>query len=223
MPDARPAPAPAFARDSGTAAYYDRRAREYDEWWNDEGRFAARVRTGWSGEVSDVVALVAGLPAARTLDVACGTGFLTRHLRGVVVGLDQSPGMVAIAQSRLPGGAALVGDALDLPFADGSFDRVLTGHFYGHLPPPERDSFLAESRRVARELVVIDSAYREGIDAEQWQQRVLNDGSRHQVFKRYLTPDQLAAEIGGEVLLAGEWFVAVRSGQPGAQSASAIA
>lgn len=48
------------------------------------------------------------LRPARTLDVACGSGFLTRHLRGVVVGLDQSAAMVALAQSRLPHGVALV-------------------------------------------------------------------------------------------------------------------
>jgi hypothetical protein len=34
--------------------------------------------------------------------VACGTAFLTRHLRGEVVGLDQSPAMVEVASARLP-------------------------------------------------------------------------------------------------------------------------
>jgi ubiquinone/menaquinone biosynthesis C-methylase UbiE len=106
--------------------------------------------------------------------------------------------------------ALIVGDALDLPFADAAFERVVTGHFYGHLPPAERQVFLAEARRVAAELVVIDSALRPGIDAEQWQERVLNDGSRHRVYKRYLTGEQLAAEINGRVILDGTWFVAAR-------------
>ncbi|HEX7084128.1 MAG TPA: class I SAM-dependent methyltransferase [Gaiellaceae bacterium] len=158
-----------------------------------------------------MIELVEELEPARTLDVACGTGFLTRRLRGLVAGLDQSPSMVAIAQSRLPEGIAFVGDALDLPFADGAFDRVFTGHFYGHLPPDERERFLAEAHRVARELVVVDSALREGVEPEQWQTRVLNDGSEHRVFKRYLTAGGLAEEIGGEPLLAGDWFVAARS------------
>jgi ubiquinone/menaquinone biosynthesis C-methylase UbiE len=157
------------------------------------------------------VALVAGLPPARTLDVACGTAFLTRHLRGLAVGLDQSPAMVAIAQSRLPDGVVLAGDALALPFADGAFDRVLTGHFYGHLPPDERATFLAEARRVAPELVVIDTARRPDRPAEGWEERVLDDGSRHRVFKRYLDAAELARELGGEVLLDGRWFVAARA------------
>jgi ubiquinone/menaquinone biosynthesis C-methylase UbiE len=201
---------PAFARDPATAAYYDQRAAEYDEWYLGRGRFAQRERPGWDAEVDQVVALVAQLPVARTLDVACGSGFLTRHLRGVVVGADQSPAMVELAQSRLPQGVAIVADALSLPFADNAFDRILTGHFYGHLPADERQAFLTEARRVAGELVVIDSALRAGVEPEQWQERILNDGTRHRVYKRYLSGQQLADQLGGRVFLDGTWFVAAQ-------------
>jgi ubiquinone/menaquinone biosynthesis C-methylase UbiE len=200
-----------FARDAATHAYYDARAHEYDQWYVAEGRFAAAERPGWDDEVAALQAAIAALPPARTLDVACGTGFLTRHLRGLAVGLDQSPAMVAIAQERLPDGVALVGDALALPFADGSFDRVLTGHFYGHLPSEERAAFLTEARRVAGELVVVDSAPRADRAREGWEERVLNDGSRHRVFKRYLSAGDLHAELGpGTTLHDGRWFAAVR-------------
>jgi ubiquinone/menaquinone biosynthesis C-methylase UbiE len=143
--------------------------------------------------------------------VACGTAFLTRHLRGLVVGMDQSAEMVRIAQSRLPDGLALTGDALAPPFPDGAFDRVLAGHFYGHLADEERATFLAEARRVAPELVIVDSAASE--DREEWQERRLDDGSRHRVYKRWFTPEGLAAELDGpaETLHAGRWFVAVLS------------
>jgi ubiquinone/menaquinone biosynthesis C-methylase UbiE len=201
-----------FAHDAATHAYYDARAGEYDHWYEGDGLFAARDRPGWAVEVAALVAMVAALPPARTLDVACGTGFLTQHLRGLAVGLDQSAAMVAVAQQRLPAGIALVGDALALPFADDAFDRVLTGHFYGHLVPSERAAFLREARRVAPELIVVDSALRPGVEPEGWQERTLNDGSRHRIYKRYLTPDGLREELGGgEVLLDGTWFVAVRS------------
>jgi demethylmenaquinone methyltransferase/2-methoxy-6-polyprenyl-1,4-benzoquinol methylase len=202
---------PSFAADPGTAAYYDQRAREYDDWYMATGQFASRRRPDWADEVDSIVELVGGLSPARTLDVACGTGFLTRHLQGFVVGLDQSAEMVRIAQSRLPDGLALVGDALALPVADGSFERVFTGHFYGHLPAAERTRFLAEARRVAtRELVVVDTARREDTPPERWEERVLNDGSRHRVYKRFLSPDQLAEELGAETLFSGKWFVAGR-------------
>ena len=173
-----------FARDAATAAYYQKRAREYDDWYTGEGRFASRNRPGWREEVIRLVEFVSGLPAARTLDIACGSGFLTRHLTGMVVAVDQSPAMVALTQSRLPEGVAMTGDALDLPFADGAFNRVVTGHFYGHLPEDEREIFLAEARRVAPELVIVDSALRPDGQPEAWQERTLNDGSVHRVYKR---------------------------------------
>jgi ubiquinone/menaquinone biosynthesis C-methylase UbiE len=194
-------------------AYYDARAPEYDDWYEGRGRFAKRERPAWRELLGELAATLRALAPARTLDVACGTGYLTRHLGGLAVGLDRSAAMVAIAQSRLPAGLALTGDALALPFATVAFDRVLTAHFYGHLPPVERDAFLAEARRVAHELVVIDSALRPGVEPEAWQERTLQDGSRHRVFKRFLTADGLAREIGGAPLLAGTWFVAARARQ----------
>lgn len=191
-------------------AYYDERAAEYDDWWLGTGLFAERERPGWSEEVEQVVDVVRARPAARVLDVACGTGFLTRHLRGTVVALDQSARMVEIAAARLPRARVVQGDAVPLPFADGEFDRVFTSHFYGHLRPGEREAFLREARRVASELVVVDSARRADAEAEEWQERVLNNGSCHRVYKRFFAGDELAGELGGgRVLHAGRWFVGV--------------
>jgi len=191
-------------------AYYDARAGEYDDWWLGRGLYAERDRPGWHEEVERLCEVVAGLEPCRVLDVACGTGFLTRHLQGDVVGVDQSPAMVEVASARLPDARVVQGDAVPLPFADGAFDRVFTGHFYGHLLPDERERFVAEARRVARELVVVDSALHDGVDPEEWQERVLNDGTRHTVYKRYFRGAELADELGGgAVLHDGRWFVAV--------------
>ena len=193
-------------------AYYDARAREYDEWYEGVGRFAELDRPQWEDEVRELERVVAELPPARTLDVACGTGFLTQHLRGEVVGLDQSAAMIEVARRRLPHARLVVGDALALPFDDASFDRVLTGHFYGHLEEPERERFLAEARRVARELVVVDTAVRPDRGRVEWEERILNDGSAWSVYKRYFEPAELLAELGGgETLFAGRWFVVVRA------------
>jgi len=191
--------------------YYEARAPEYDEWYRSLGRFDGLERERWDDELRDLERTLANLPPRRTLDVACGTGFLTRHLRGQVTGLDQSPSMLSIARSRLPAASFLEGDALDLPFAAGSFERILTGHFYGHLEPGVRERFLEQARRVAPELVVVDSAVRPDRRLEEWQERTLNDGSRWSVYKRYLSPATLLAELGGgEVLMAGRWFVVAR-------------
>jgi ubiquinone/menaquinone biosynthesis C-methylase UbiE len=193
-------------------AYYDQRAAEYDEWYRGTGRFAERDRPGWEAEVEALRRALGALSPVRTLDVACGTGFLTRHLPGEIVGLDQSESMLEEARRQAPRATFVQGDALELPFEDESFDRVFTGHFYGHLEPPERERFLKEARRLAPELVVVDSALRPDVSPEEWQARILNDGSRWKVFKRYFEPDGLAVELGGgDTVFAGRWFVAVRS------------
>jgi len=191
--------------------YYDTRAPEYDDWYLGRGGFADRERPGWDEELAELLALIEALPPKRTLDVACGTGFLTRHLRGDITGLDQSARMLEIAAERRPDAAFVQGDALDLPFEDGAFERLFTGHFYGHLEEEARVRFLAEARRVAAELVVVDASRAHSPVGEEIQERILNDGSRWTVFKRYFEPEGLATELGGaETLFAGRWFVVVR-------------
>ncbi|MGZ4230486.1 MAG: class I SAM-dependent methyltransferase [Solirubrobacteraceae bacterium] len=192
--------------------YYDNRAPEYDEWYRGVGRFAQRERPGWEDDLKALENDVAALAPARTLDVACGTGFLTRHLRGEITGLDQSERMLAVAAQQVPDAELVSGDALALPFTDDTFERLFTGHFYGHLEESDREAFLAEAHRVATELVIVDSARRPDHEPEEWQERILNDGSRYQVYKRFFEPDALAQELGGgTVLHASRWFVMVSS------------
>jgi ubiquinone/menaquinone biosynthesis C-methylase UbiE len=192
--------------------YYDTRAPEYDDWYLGRGKFAERDRPEWDAELAQLAATIASLPPGRTLDVACGTGFLTRHLRGDVVGLDQSDRMLSEAMRQAPHATYVRGDGLALPFPNDSFSRVFTGHFYGHLSNDERALFLGEARRVARELVVVDASRVHSDVAEEVQERVLNDGTRWEVYKRWFTGAGLAAELGGgETLHEGRWFVVVRA------------
>jgi demethylmenaquinone methyltransferase/2-methoxy-6-polyprenyl-1,4-benzoquinol methylase len=66
-------------------------------------------------------------PGGSALDIACGTGLLAAELhllagsQGRVVGLDFSASMVEIARSSAAGSSYLRGDALRLPFPDGTF------------------------------------------------------------------------------------------------------
>ena len=193
-------------------AYYDARAPEYDDVWLGRGRFAHRHGSDWFEEVTHLLGAIASLPAARTLDVACGTGFLTRHLHGDVTGLDQSPQMLDEARRKLPDAHFVQGDALELPFPNDSFDRLFTSFYYGHLEVGDRRRFIGECRRVSRELVFVDASRdRAEVDAEH-QERVLDDGSRWSVYKRYFRAEELAHELGGgEVIHAGRWFVMARA------------
>jgi demethylmenaquinone methyltransferase/2-methoxy-6-polyprenyl-1,4-benzoquinol methylase len=174
--------------------------------------YAADVRPGFDEELELVAEALAALPPAATLDVACGTGFFTRQLRGDVTGLDASGRMLAIAATRVPGATFVRGDALALPFAADAFDRAVSGHFYGHLDTAQRETFLAEARRVAGELVIVDASRAHSEVDDEWSRRTLRDGSTWEVYKRWFTPAGLLEELGGgDVLHAGTWFVVVRS------------
>jgi ubiquinone/menaquinone biosynthesis C-methylase UbiE len=128
------------------------------------------------------------------------------------MGLDQSPSMLEVAAAQAPDAELVLGDGLSLPFADSSFGRVFTSHFYGHLDEKERTAFLAEARRVAPEVVIADASFAHSPVAEEYQERILNDGSRWEVYKRFFTGEGLAAELGGgRVLHEGRWFVVVAS------------
>jgi len=196
------------------AGYFEALAPSYDDWWTRTGRLAdtEHLRPGWREEVDALRAAIGSFAPARTLDVACGTGYLTRCLPGLVVGLDQSGTMLELARRQAPEAIFVRGDALSLPFPDRSFERLFGSHIYGHLDPDERREFRHEAQRVADELVLVDTAVKDDAAGGGVQQRGLADGSRWNVFKQPFTAARLVAELGGgEVLLDGAYFVMVRS------------
>jgi len=95
----------------------------------------------------------------RVLDLGCGTGALSlaaaRACAGVrIVGLDPDP--KALARARRKAGRAGVALALEqgfgdaLPFADASFDRVVSSFMFHHLETAQKPAVLREVRRVLR-------------------------------------------------------------------------
>jgi ubiquinone/menaquinone biosynthesis C-methylase UbiE len=132
--------------------YYHRRAPEYDDWYLGSGRFHQEERPGFDGELAETTRVLAALRPARVLDVACGTGFLTRHLRGDIVGLDQSEAMLGIARNQVPTASFVQGDALaPLPTraSSGSWRRTSTATSPMSRPYELADRLAAYAREVA--------------------------------------------------------------------------
>ena len=112
-------------------AMFDRIARVYDLL---NTLMTAGLHHRWRERAADLAHVG---PGARVLDVATGTGDLAIELArrvapgGAVVGSDFSEEMLARARRKpQPAGAELRfewGDALELPFADGSFDAATVG------------------------------------------------------------------------------------------------
>jgi SAM-dependent methyltransferase len=118
-------------------------ARAYDE------VFVPALFAEWTTWVADSARIQ---PGDRVLDVACGTGALTREVltrtggNGAVTGLDPNPGMLQVAAERTPGVRWKHGTAESLPFADGSFDAVVSQ--FGLMFFADRQQALREMTRV---------------------------------------------------------------------------
>ncbi|MFH8773739.1 class I SAM-dependent methyltransferase [Streptomyces sp. NPDC017958] len=125
---------------------YDKEADAYDASRGGEPRAEAAAHA--------VLGLIPDRPG-RLLDVACGTGIVTRRLAASrpglrVTGADLAPGMARTAAARLPG-AVLLTDSRRLPFADATFDAV-TSIWLLHLlsDPADVRAVVAECARVLR-------------------------------------------------------------------------
>jgi ubiquinone/menaquinone biosynthesis C-methylase UbiE len=108
----------------------------------------------YSRELARALIGAAGVrPGDRVLDVGCGPGGLTTELVALlgsdaVAAVEPSPTFAAACAARLPEVDVRRAGAEALPFAGGSFDRVLAQLVVNFLPDP--DAGVAEMRRVAR-------------------------------------------------------------------------
>ena len=85
------------------------------------------------------------------LDIATGPGSVAAKaasLGAACIGVDLSPGMIALARSSHPDIDFRVAEVEHLPFAEGSFDAVVCNFGLGHFPWPE--AAVAECLRVLK-------------------------------------------------------------------------
>ena len=106
------------------------------------------------------------------LDVGSGVGDIPKaarelaHRRGVQLVTVSLDGSLALAgPSRARGNLALCGDALSLPFADGSIDIVMCSQVLHHFRDDDACRLIAEMHRVAANRVVIADLRRSWIAA----------------------------------------------------------
>lgn len=93
-------------------------------------------------------------PGMNILDIGCGTGSLLKLYREdgcKVTGIDSSPSMLKICESKLDGlGEIHLGNASNLPFSDESFDLVLSILTIHEMSPVVRFSVMKEAKRVLK-------------------------------------------------------------------------
>jgi len=157
------------------------KARQKATWEaGDFGEVAKHIESA----AADFMGRIPLRPGLRVLDAACGTGNLAVHAARAgcrTSGLDLASNLVAQARARAEREGLSIdyteGDAEDLPYADASFDVVVS--MYGVMFTPRPDVVASELQRVTRPggVVALANWTPEGFI-----------GKMFEVFKRHLPP-----------------------------------
>lgn len=134
---------------------YDQLAKKYDRRWRKYITSTLSILKTWA----DIA------PQAKILDVACGTGeferlLLSEHSAEMIVGVDLSEEMLAIARHKLsnyPNVSFYHASASSLPFPEGCFNVIVSANAFHYFDRP--DIALLEMRRVldqAGQVVILD-------------------------------------------------------------------
>lgn len=199
-----------LAADQTMAAYYARRAAQYERIYHKPERQA------------ELRAIEAGLPrwfaGHRVLEIACGTGWWTPHgARDCQhwLATDLNPETIAIARTKpLPPGRVtfrtLDAHALHT-LAPLTFNAAFAGFWWSHVPRTQLGDWLeslhAQLEPGAR-VLMLDNRFvagsstaisRRDADGNSYQLRRLDDGSMHEVLKNFPTRDEAVAAIGPRV------------------------
>ena len=194
------------ARTTDTAAYYARRANEYERVYSKperQGDLAALRK--------DIAAL---LVKEDVLEIACGTGYWTElisRLARSVLATDVNEEVLQIAGRRTcPRGNVRFArrDAFAMAGISGEFTAIFAGFFWSHVPLRRIPEFLAtlHAKLCPGGLVVlVDNNYVAGsstpissrdTDGNTYQRRSLDDGSMHEILKNFPSEGDLRNAIG---------------------------
>jgi SAM-dependent methyltransferase len=188
--------------------YYRERAPEYDQWWQARGQYAKSPGEygRWLADVREVEHALDGFaPCGDVLELAAGTGWWTeriaRHARQVTA-VDASSETLDLNRRRT-GHAGnvtyLQADIFGWSPPRAAFDVVFFGYWLSHVPEERLASFwgqVAAALRPGGRVFLVDSYHHKRV-VDDIQPRVLNDGRRFEVIKRYWQPSELADYAAG--------------------------
>lgn len=147
---------------------FSKRANE-DEIMDDlsrpEHEFAAAYReletiNRWLGGIRAIERFLPNTPNPLILDVAAGAcdvgEALARRISCRIVVLDRNAQGLRLAKRALP----VLGDALELPFRDETFDVVMASLFFHHLSDEDCVRVLGHMWRIAKHVVLVNDLHR---------------------------------------------------------------
>jgi ubiquinone/menaquinone biosynthesis C-methylase UbiE len=192
------------------AAYYVQRAAYYERVYHKpERQQDLRAMEAWLGP---------HFAGRDVLEIACGTGWWTpfgarqaRHW--LATDLNDEPMALARRKPDLPAAVSFAtADAYDLAaLGERRFDAAFAGCWWSHVPLQRLPGWLASLHALLRpgaRVVFLDNSFvqtsstpitRADADGNTYQDRVLDDGSVHEVLKNFPTAEQARAAAGPHI------------------------
>ncbi len=151
------------------------------------------------GGIRAIERFLPSAPNLLILDVAAGacdvSEALAKQASRRIVALDRNDRGLKRARKSMP----VVGDALDLPFADNSFDVVIASLVFHHLSNEQCRRALAEMWRLARRMVLVNDLHRHPV--AYWSIRVLTAMFSRSVMVRNDGPLSVRRAFKGSELM----------------------
>lgn len=169
------------------------------ELWQREMHYIQRFYGEWRALRNSLPSLGSG---AKILDIGAGSGELLQFVRrelaseALLVGVElEKQAAVEMSRREL---AAVLGDGLCLPFADGTFDYAICSLVLHHLDDNRATRLLAEMKRVASKRVVVIDLHRTPVSyyfykyfGKLFLQRLTVDDGTLSILRAF-TPDEMA-------------------------------
>ncbi len=211
-------------------SYYDERAEEYDEIYKGEGP-AIPDSFAYKKDVAEIKRMVSGFGKGHLIDIGCGTGFWLPYYQrncSQITLIDQSEKMFSECKRKVDKLGLkhkchfVQGNFLEICLENNTFDSAFLGFFISHLCKEVEQVFFLILKKILKpdaQIMLIDSTWSKKRQKyrkkESMQERVLNDGRRFTVYKRYF--DKSAIEEMFEKYLfkiessyTGDVFLAVK-------------
>jgi len=192
--------------------YYDERAEEYDEVYfgniprmykESYNRVAAKIVRLNRKDVKNLIKIAGKFGQGHLIDIGCGTGFWLQYYAGNckhITLIDRSKKMLRVCRQRINKLALRKrckltgGDFFKFKIAKDSYDSAFIGFLVSHLIPEDEDMFFDKLKGILKpngKVLIFDSTWspiRKGIRAKEgYHERILNDGRKFNIYKRYFT------------------------------------
>jgi len=182
------------------AAYYDERASEYDEIYLGKGPAIPNPMV-YKNDVKRISQMLSIYGRGHLIDIGCGTGFWLPYYTpncSQITLFDQSEKMLGECKRRVDKLGIeekchlAHGDFFEFSFEENLFDSALIGFVISHLTLEQEQWFMMRLKEILKpdgQLMLVDSAWSDMRSRyrkkEGTQERVLNDGRKFSVYKRY--------------------------------------